>query len=446
MEVLPQEESITATQRAKALLVISALFTAFGALYSPHLLSTGVSLLVLLACLRLYATLELYAVSRCRATVSRVFAVEGEDVEVRVVIENPTPVPVVTAEVSVAYSQYLKLVGGVRASLIIIPARGSVTLTLRFRSRVGRHAVGPLRLAVRDVFGFFRFDYTVDATGAVRCVPRASETTVRRLMVFTRTTGLTRSRRAGYGVELYSIREYRVGDDIRRLVWKYLASKRRLVVKEMELETMNRVVFVVDGTADSLAGPYGHTPFEYASRVVASISSYLSRRGDLMGVVIFSEDGVYRTPKLARSYRRVLEPFADYAPSGSGNRDAEKRVTALEKAFKQVVSMLPREKSLVFFLATNPDQQYGQTLSDTARKLVPLGHEVYVVLPLVTTFEIRGMPEWAQAAYRVKTFDLVKSYLEYARELRKRGVKTIVAGAQHVPQVIVSMLEARYGY
>ncbi|MEM3948724.1 MAG: hypothetical protein QXM76_03940, partial [Zestosphaera sp.] len=97
MEVLPQEESITATQRAKALLVISALFTAFGALYSPYLLSIGVSLLVLLACLRLYATLELYAVSRCRATVSRVFAVEGEDVEVRVVIENPTPVPVVTA-------------------------------------------------------------------------------------------------------------------------------------------------------------------------------------------------------------------------------------------------------------------------------------------------------------------------------------------------------------
>ncbi|MEM4815851.1 MAG: hypothetical protein QXR23_08955, partial [Ignisphaera sp.] len=100
----------------------------------------------------------------------------------------------------------------------------------------------------------------------------------------------------------------------------------------------------------------------------------------------------------------------------------------------------------VFFLATNPDQRYKQTLSETARKLVSLGHEVYVVLPLVTTFEIRGMPEWAQAIYRVKTFDLVKNYLDYARELRKSGVKTIVAGAQHVPQVIVSMLEARYGY
>ncbi|MEM4519713.1 MAG: DUF58 domain-containing protein [Sulfolobales archaeon] len=445
MEVLPQKESITATQRAKALLVISSLFTAFGALYSPHLLSTGVSLLVLLSCLRLYATLELYAVSKCRATVSRVFAVEGEDVEVCVAIENPTPVPVVTAEVSVAYSQYLKLVGGVRAFLTIIPARGSVTLTLKFRSRVGKHVVGPLKLAVRDVFGFFRFDYTVDATGVVRCVPRASETTVRRLMVFTRTTGLTRSRRAGYGVELYSIREYKVGDDVRRLVWKYLASKQRLVVKEMELETMNRVVFVVDGTADSLAGPYGHTPFEYASRVVASISSYLSKRGDLMGVVIFSEDTIYRIPKLARSYRRVIEPFADYAPS-NGDRDAKKRVTALEKTLKHVVSMLPREKSMVFFLTTNPDQQYGQTLSDTAKKLVSLGHEVYVVLPLITTFEIRGMSEWAQAIYRVKTFDLVKNYIDYAKTLRKLGVKTIVTGAQHVPQVIVSMLEARYGY
>ncbi|MEM1731558.1 MAG: hypothetical protein QXY26_10615, partial [Ignisphaera sp.] len=228
MEILQQRESIVATQRAKALLVISALFTAFGALYSPQLLGTGVSLLVLLSCLRLYATLELYAVSRCRATVSRVFAIEGEDIEMSITIENPTPVPIVTAEVSVAYSQYLKLVEGARAFLTIIPAKGSVTLILKFRSRVGRYGVGPLKLAVRDVFGFFRFDYTIDAVGVVRCIPRASETIVRRLMVFTRTTGLTRSRRAGYGVELYSIREYRVGDDIRRLVWKYLASKRRL--------------------------------------------------------------------------------------------------------------------------------------------------------------------------------------------------------------------------
>ncbi|MEM4465053.1 MAG: hypothetical protein QXJ95_05775, partial [Ignisphaera sp.] len=153
-----------------------------------------------------------------------------------------------------------------------------------------------------------------------------------------------------------------------------------------------------------------------------------------------------RTPKLSRSYRRVVEPFADYTPSGNGDRDAGGRVKALEKAFRHVVSMLPREKSMVFFLATNPDQRYKQTLSEIARKLVSLGHEVYVVLPLVTTFEIRGMPEWAQAIYRVKTFDLVKNYLDYARELRKSGVKTIVAGAQHVPQVIVSMLEARYGY
>ncbi|MEM4007144.1 MAG: hypothetical protein QXT92_05730 [Nitrososphaerota archaeon] len=161
---------------------------------------------------------------------------------------------------------------------------------------------------------------------------------------------------------------------------------------------------------------------------------------------MYDANKAFPTSKCSRSYRRIVEPFADYTPSNNWDRDAWDRVDALKKAFKHVVSMLPREKSMVFFLATNPDQLYKHTLSEIARKLMFLGHEVYVVLPLVTTFEIRGMPEWAQAVYRVKTFDLVKSYLDYARELRKSGVKTIVAGAQHVPQVIVSMLEARYGY
>ncbi|MEM1645309.1 MAG: DUF58 domain-containing protein [Ignisphaera sp.] len=446
MEILSQSELINATQRTKALIIISALFIAFGALYSPHLLGTGVALIILLASLRLYTSLELYAVSRCRATVPNVFAVEGDVVEVPIVIENPTPVPIATAEISVAYSQYLKLVEGVKASLVLIPARGSVKLMLRFKARVGNHAVGPLKLAVRDVFGFFRFNYTLEVIRTIKCVPRASETVVKRLMVFTRTTGLTRSKRAGYGVELYSVREYKIGDDVRRIIWKYLASKHKLVVKEMELEAMNRVIFVVDGTSDTWAGPYGYTPFEYSCRVVASISKYLSKRGDLMGVIIFAENGIYRTPKLTRSYRRVIEPFAEYRPCVNEIKDGNNRVIALENAFKHIVSMLPRERSLIFFLAPNPSHQYKQILSTIAKKLVALGHEIYIVLPLITTFEIKGMPVWAQSIYRVKTFNIVKEHIEYAKILRKLGIKTIVAGAQQVPQMIVSLLEAKYRY
>lgn len=445
--------AIETTTRARAFLILSAFLIAFGALYRYEMIASGIALLVFLATVRGYLLLAVVALNKCSAYISSARGVEGEKIYVDVVIRNPTRIPIAFAEISIRYSSFLKLAEGVRAALILIPPRGYARIRLGFQARIGTHEIGPIDVVLRDFFALYRYRSSFKAVGFVKAIPRVSETEVRRLLVFTRSTGLTRSRRSGFGTEFYSVREYREGDDVRRILWKYYAYKRRFVVKELELETMNRVLFIVDGTNKMVSGPYGYTPFEYSSRIVASIARYLSYRGDYMGLVIAGDNRIYSTAKLERGrkgYREILETVASYrfeeASTSKEDLDSVDRSIMLREALAKALQMLPREKSLVFIFTSYGGVNHLDTLSRMAQKLSLLGNEVFIVMPITTTFEIKGLPQWGYAIYRLKTFERTRMELEFVKKLRGRGVKVIATGAEHIPQYIVSLIETVYQY
>ncbi|MEM0026470.1 MAG: DUF58 domain-containing protein [Ignisphaera sp.] len=449
-------EEVTAletTTRARAFLVLSALLIAFGALYRYEMIASGIALLVFLAGVRGYLLLAVVALNKCSAYISSTRGVEGEKIYIDVVIKNPTRIPIAFAEVSIRYSSFLKLVEGVRAALILVPPKGYTRIRLGFQARIGTHEIGPIDIVLRDFFAFYRYRGSFSSVGFVKVIPRVSEAEVRRLLVFTRSTGLTRSRRSGFGTEFYSVREYREGDDVRRILWKYFAYKRRFVVKELELETMNRVLFIVDGTNKMVSGPYGYTPFEYSTRIVASIARYLSYRGDYMGLIIAGDSRTYSTTKLERGrkgYREVLETIASYRfeelSISKDDLDSSDRSIMLREALAKALRMLPREKSLVFIFTSYGGENHLNTLSRMVQSLSSLGNEVFIVIPITTTFEIKGLPQWGYAIYRLKVFERTRIELEFVKKLRGRGVKVIATGAEHIPQYIVSMIESVYQY
>lgn len=447
--MIKEVTAIETTTRAKAFLVLSAILIAFGALYRYEMIASGIALLVFLAGVRGYLLIAVVALNKCSAFISSARGIESEKIYVDVLIRNPTIIPIAFAEVSIRYSSFLKLAEGVKAALIIVPPRGCTRIRLGFQARVGTHQIGPIDVVVRDFFAFYRYRGEFNSVGFIKIAPRVSEVEVRRLLVFTRSTGLTRSRRSGFGSEFYATREYREGDDIRRIVWKYFAYKKRLVVKELELETMNRVLFIVDGTSSMISGPYGYTPFEHSTRIVASIARYLTHRGDYMGLIIAGDSRVYSTTRLERGrrgYREIIETISSYRFEDTAPERKQARSAMLNEALANALRILPRERSLIFIFTSYGDEEHLNTISRVAQSLTSLRNEVFIVIPITTTFEIKGIPKWGYAIYRLKVFERTKMELEFVKKLRGRGVKVIATGAEHIPQYIVSMIESIFQF
>lgn len=444
---------IETTTRAKAFIALSALLISLGIIYSYSMTIAGIVILIFLACVRGYMLITIVSLNKCKVFISSATTVEGSKIPIEVVFENPTYIPIIFAEIAINYSPHLKLIEGVKGALIIIPPRNIVKLKLLFLARIGTHRIGPINIIIRDLFAFYRYKTNYNVISFIKTRPRISEATVRRLLVFARTTGLTRSRRAGHGSEFYSIREYREGDDVRKIVWKYFLSKQRLVVKEMELETMNRVLFVVDGTSQMLIGPYGYTPFEHCVRAVASIARYLSYRGDLMGIIIAGDREIYASHKLEKKKKGYLDVINiissyvfDYISTDSiGNKNLDyltNRGIMMNTAFIKALNLLPREKSVIFIFTSYGDPNFRDALVNLVNRFKSMNNDVYVVIPITTSFEIKGLPEWSYSIYRLKVFERTQKELEFVKQLRKMGVKVIATGAQYTPQTIISIIES----
>lgn len=158
--------------------------------------------------------------------------------------------------------------------------------------RRGIVRVGPLRLTVMDPFGLARITTVgdqdmslvvyprIDQLGAVR---RSSGSDVERLTV-------QQQRVAPLGEEFHALREYQVGDDLRRIHWPSSARHDDLMVRQDELPWHGRVTVLldtrpVDDHTDALS-PDG-TPtrdpastFEAMVSAAASVAAASLARGD----------------------------------------------------------------------------------------------------------------------------------------------------------------------
>ena len=436
---------VVATNRATALLLLAISIIVIALLVGTTAIYAGIALLILIAIMRGYASIATLAAVRLRVEPVVKGRLEGEPLEVLFTISNDTIVPIALIELSVAYSPHLRLAEGSRAGVAVIPPKGSIGYRLVFTSRAGKHLIGPVVAVVRDPLGLYRSsELELGKPVEVRISPKPVEVVIRKLFVKTRSTGITRSREPGSGIEFHSIREYRPGDEIKRIDWKHYASKRKLAIREMEREAYQSILFVLDATPPMFFGAYGLTPFEHSARIIASIASYLARRGDLMSIVVYGRDYASISGPMARGkqgYYKVLLSLSSVEFDTREIND-DVRSLAVERALKKVAEILPRERNLVFMFTTAGTARYLEALVDISTKLSALGNVVYAIIPVSTAYEIKGLTGWAQAVYRVKTFERMKMELDFARRLRRYGVRTLALGPQHLPQTVIAIVES----
>jgi uncharacterized protein (DUF58 family) len=167
------------------------------------------------------------------------------------------------------------------------PLPGGRRRHLRYRTacsrRWGMYTVGPLRLTTGDPFGLFRVVVHLAPPAPFAVFPRLVEmTALFRLggapSLVPQERGETR---AGQGALVLGVRDYRAGDDVRRMHWPAFARRGSPAVRELERDLLPYLTLFLDLAKRHRAGTGLKSTIEYLVRTAASVLWSASRRGDL---------------------------------------------------------------------------------------------------------------------------------------------------------------------
>ncbi|MCP3913885.1 MAG: DUF58 domain-containing protein [Actinomycetia bacterium] len=238
------------------------------------LLGAGILGLVVFAFLRVWTTRLKLAVAR-QVTPSRVHAGSPARVDLRILNQSRRPTPVLRLNDAVS--------GTRGANLLLAPLGTGERTKVAYRlptDRRGRLEIGPLRIRLTDPFGLASIDLEGAGKTEITVFPR-----VDRILPLHRTTGQDPHSDAVHanslgrsGDEFYALRQYQVGDSLRRVHWPSTARHDELMIRQDELPWQGRVTVILD--VNPLAYGSNSESFEKAVSAAASIIAAAISRGD----------------------------------------------------------------------------------------------------------------------------------------------------------------------
>jgi uncharacterized protein (DUF58 family) len=172
----------------------------------------------------------------------------------------------------------------------------SVTYTVRADVR-GRYEVGPLVVRLTDPFGLCELVRSFPSVDRLTVIPEVVSLPTIRLAGEYTGTGDSRARSvAVHGEDDAATREYRHGDDLRRVHWRSTARVGKLMVRREEQPWESRATVVLDARAFAHRGEGPGASFEWAVSAAASIALHLRQLGYRLrlvspGVDVDANDG-----------------------------------------------------------------------------------------------------------------------------------------------------------
>jgi uncharacterized protein (DUF58 family) len=155
----------------------------------------------------------------------------------------------------------------------------SVAYTVRAEVR-GRYEVGPLVVRLTDPFGLCELNRAFPSVDHLTVIPQVVSLPGVRLTGEYAGTGESRARSvAVHGEDDAATREYRHGDDLRRVHWRSTARVGELMVRREEQPWDSRATLVLDTRADAHRGEGPTASFEWAVSAIASAATHLRHNG-----------------------------------------------------------------------------------------------------------------------------------------------------------------------
>lgn len=157
--------------------------------------------------------------------------------------------------------------------------RQDVSYPLRAEVR-GRYVLGPLSVRVSDPFGFVELVKSFPSRNTVVVTPAVQALPASRLSGEWSGTGDNRPRAfAAAGTEDVTVREYRQGDDLRRVHWPSTARAGELMVRREEQPWQSRATVVLDTRRGAHRGSGPASSLEWGITAAASVAAHLAQRG-----------------------------------------------------------------------------------------------------------------------------------------------------------------------
>jgi uncharacterized protein (DUF58 family) len=144
----------------------------------------------------------------------------------------------------------------------------------------GKYTVGPMRVRLSDPFGLVELDRTFQSTSSLVVTPRVIALPPIPLSGAWTGSGDNRPRAFTSGsAEDVTVREYRRGDDLRRVHWRSSAHAGELMVRREEQPWQSRATLFLDNRTIAHRGSGAASSLEHAVSIAASGAVHLVQRG-----------------------------------------------------------------------------------------------------------------------------------------------------------------------
>ena len=238
----------------------------------------------------------------------------GRVATVRLRLDNVSRLPsgVLLMEDALPYT----LGGRPRFVLDKIEPRGvrDVTYPVRADTR-GRYSVGPLAVRLTDPCGLCELTRDFASMDDLIVTPVVADLPYVRHGGDWAGGGAARSRSvAASGSDDAATREYRHGDDLRKVHWRSTARVGELMVRREEQPFQSRATLLLDGRLNAHRGDGPGSSYEYAVSAIASIAVNLARAGFLLRLVAETGEDM-GPPHVPLTEGVVLDSLALVEPS-----------------------------------------------------------------------------------------------------------------------------------
>jgi uncharacterized protein (DUF58 family) len=190
----------------------------------------------------------------------------------------------------------------------------------------GKFTVGPMTVRLSDPFGLVELDRTFVATSSLVVTPKVTPLPVIPLSGAWTGSGDNRPRSFASGsAEDVTVREYRQGDELRRVHWRSSAKAGELMVRREEQPWQSRATLFIDNRKVAHRGTGAASSMEHAVAVTASIAVHLVQRGFRVRLVTATgeeQGGSWHEPGAqAAETAPLLETLAVITEVGQPNLD-----------------------------------------------------------------------------------------------------------------------------
>ena len=306
----------------------------------------------------------------------------------------------------------LRLVEGSRSLLTSLEPGESVTLTYRVEGERGEVQLGPVRVTASDVLNLFARQIALETPQRLTVLCETKY--LRRVKIrprFTRAyAGPVPAREGGAGVEFFGIRDYQMGDPLRRINWKVSARHRpSLFTNEFEQEHITDVGLILDARRRmDIQGPQTSL-FKHSVDATASLAARFLGDGDRVGLLIYGGFLKWTFPGYGRIQReRILRALAG----------AETGESLVFENLDYVPTRYFRAKSQLVLVSPLCEDDVAPLVRLRAR-----GYDLAVISPDPISFEAGTLPRNGAVSLAIRIARLERRLV--LRRLQRAGIRTV---------------------